>query len=528
MSKVASRKLRFWGGGVVLVVLLALGLVGLTSTPRASASDQPAVVQGPTDEEVARIESISNVFRKVAQKVTPAVVRVNVTAGFKKTEKGEKEESDEPKTPGLPEELRKFFKDHGFGIPEMPRQWKNMPRVGMGSGVIIDARNGYVLTNNHVVDGADPAEVEVTTYDHRRLKPEWIRTDEMSDVAILKLKNPGGLAELKLGDSDKVQVGDWVLAVGSPFGARLSNTVTFGIISAKGREMEGLSIDYQNFLQTDAAINPGNSGGPLVNFRGDMIGLNTAIASTTAQYAGVGFALPSNMVKWVVTQLIEHTKVARGYLGVQIQNLEDQPGLAKSFGLTTSKGVVITEVMGAPARKAGLKAGDVVLGIDGKDIATTTDLSSRVAMIRPGTKAKFHIWRDNKAQDIEVTIGQQPKGFHTRMGPNVPKEGESEEETAGKIDTLGITVAPLTETNGKKFGWKGDEGGLLIAAVEPGSEASNLGLQPGDLIVQVQGKPVKSVEEFRHETTKEDLAKGVRLMVKSPRTGTHYLFLQNR
>ncbi len=526
MCQTRYKRVGVLGGLGLLAAVVALSAyVGLGSRD-VRAQEQPTIA-GPTEEEIARVEAISSVFRKVAQKVTPAVVRIRVEAGTAKSDKEDAEDSKDSKKRDIPDELRKFFRDHG--LPDIPRQWR-MPdfrqRLGMGSGVIIDARNGYVLTNNHVVDDADPKEVTVTTADQRRFKAEWIRTDEMSDVAVIKLKNPERLSELKLGDSDKVQVGDWVIAVGSPFGESLSKTVTFGIISAKGRDMLGLAIDYQNFLQTDAAINPGNSGGPLVNMRGEIIGLNTAIASGTAQYAGVGFALPSNMAKWVMTQLIEHSKVVRGYLGVQIQNLEDQPGLAKSFGLKSDKGVVITDVMGSPAKAAGLKAGDVITGIDGKEVATTTELSGRVAMLRPGTKAKFQVWREGKPKDIEVTVGQQPKDFRPRGGP-LPRDGESGDEVAGKIDSLGITVVPLDETNGKKYDWKGTEGGLLVTEVDPGGVAGR-DISVGDLILQVHDKPVKSVEEFRKLTGKEALAEGIRITVKSRRAGVHFLYLQSK
>jgi len=515
---------KMFAGGLVLLAATAFSTLGVLPTSKVHAQDSVATA-GPTDEEIARVEAISSVFRKVAQKVTPAVVRIRAESGVKKPDA----EDEDAKKPDMPDELKKFFKDRG--LPDMPKFWKrfpDQPRMGLGSGVIIDAKNGYVLTNNHVVADADPNDVTVFTADQRRFKPEWIRTDEMSDVAVMKLRSAENLVEVKLGDSDKIQVGDWVLAIGSPFGEHLSKTVTFGIVSAKGRDV-GLSIDYQNFIQTDAAINPGNSGGPLVNLRGDVVGLNTAIASGTAQYAGIGFALPSNMVKWVVGQLIQDSRVTRGYLGVQIQNLEDQPGLAKSFGLKSSKGVVITEVMGVPARDAGLKSGDVILTIDGKEIANTTDLSGRVAMIIPGAKARFGIWRDGKSKDIEVTIGKQPKGFHTRVVGSAPKDSEAEEEVAGKIDILGITVAALSESNGKKFGWKGDEGGLLITEVEPRSEASDtFHLQPGDVIAQAQGKPVKTVEEFRKLATKQSLADGIQIMIKSKRSGSRYIYLQTR
>jgi len=546
----------------LLVIAAVLGVVVLFLPPPARAADQnPAASAGPTEKEIASVEAISSVLRKAAQQVTPAVVHVHARGVLTQGEEGKKDKQDEKekgdekakskeerkREEELLEPFRRFFEKHGgpqgFKFPEdlkkYYRQHPPIPREGMGSGVIVDAKKGYVLTSRHVVEHAEPEGVTVRTADNRKLSVEWIRTDEKTDVAVLKVKFPEKLHEAKLGDSDKLEVGDWVLAIGSPFGPWLTKTVTFGIVSAKGRSGLSLDLDYQDFIQTDAAINPGNSGGPLVSLRGEVIGINTAIvvpssgaqlpwAQRLPQNAGIGFSVPSNLIKWVMAQLIEHEKVVRGYLGVLIQGLEDQPGLAGTYGLKEDKGVIVNEVRGEPARKAGLKPDDVILSIDGKEVRNTKDLAGRVAMIRPGTKAKFGIWRDGKAKDLDVIIGEQPKDFTTRVSMRRPGV-RYEKVKGGKIEALGVTVEPLTDRNGKKYGWKGEEGGLLITKVESGSDAEEFRLMPGDLILGVQRTPVNSVQDLRKMMNKKALAKGVRLVVKRFSTGaTDNLFMRNR
>ncbi|MBN1346669.1 MAG: Do family serine endopeptidase [Phycisphaerae bacterium] len=549
MCTKTSRRWQVISGVLLIGMIGGISLVTWQSTARA---DNQAQIAGPTEQEIAGVEAISSVFRKVAAKVTPAVVQIHAKSGMPKPAKKDKDEAEGkkpekgPDLENLPEPFRQFFKEYGKDGSEQlpdelrrfykkyPHGMKEIPRMGMGSGFIFDAKNGYVLTNNHVIEGAEPENVSVFTADKREFAVDWIRTDPKTEVAVVKLKSPENLTEIKFGDSSKVQVGDWVLAVGSPFHSRLAKTVTFGIVSAKGRDLD-LAIDYQDFIQTDAAINPGNSGGPLVNLRGEVIGINTAIASPVssfssgAQNAGIGFALPANLAKWVTTQLIEHKEVVRGYLGVVIQSLDDQPGLAKTYGLDSSKGVVVSGVgEGTPAAKAGLKLDDVVLSINGQDVSDNRQLSNRVAMLRPGTKATFKIWRDRKPMDVEVTIGMQPKGFSTR-GKLRDMQMEDQEPEAGKIETLGVTVAPLTEANGKKYGWKGDEGGLLITGIDPEGEAAEFRLRQGDLILKVQGNEIKTIEELRKLTDKKALAEGVRMYVKSQATGGGTnLFLKNR
>ncbi len=524
----------------LVAAFAAVSLVLATWQFAANADEKSEEIQGPTEQEIATVQTISSVFHKVAKKATPAVVHIQAKSGVPEAqeeddaeENGDAEEEKQPDIdelmPNLPEPFKEFFKKHKLPKGFKFRGPRSMPRVGMGSGAIIDSKKGYVLTSNHVVAGAKPENITVFTSDKRKLSVEWVRTDKMTDVALLKLKDTKNLHEIKLGDSSKVEVGHWVLAIGSPFRRSLNKTVTFGIVSAKGREGLALDIDYQDFIQTDAAINPGNSGGPLINLRGEVIGINTAIASNSGGNEGIGFAIPINLVKWVVGQLIEHKEVVRGYLGVGIQSLEDQPGLAKTYGLKEDKGVIISGVAkGSPAAKAGLKVDDVVLAINGKEVKNNKELASRVAMMRPGTKATFKIWRDRKTIEVPVTIGEQPEGFRTR-GFLRQFETEDQPSKAEEIETLGINVAPLNQTTGEEYGWEGDEGGVLVTEVEDGSEAEGLGIQKGDLIQSVQGNEIKTVEELRKMTDKKALADGVRMYVKHHRTksGTT-VFLKSR
>ncbi len=534
-----SRKCWILSGALLTGLCAAL----LTPQTSATAAEKAQPIAGPTETEIARIEAISSVFRKVTHQVRPAVVHIQAKSGTTKEkvkdkakdkdeDKGKEDEKSE-ELKRLPEPFRRFFDENGrgrhplFKSPDDLRkffedqdEWtKRIPRVGLGSGVIVDAQNGYVLTSRHVIEFAEPDTVTVFTDDNRKLYVEWIREDEKTDVAVLKLKSPKDLHELKLGDSDQLDVGDWVLAVGSPFGPQFSSTVTFGIVSAKGRSNLGLGIDYQDFIQTDAAINKGNSGGPLVNLRGEVVGINTAILSPTGMSAGIGFSVPANLVKWVMTQLIEHKKVVRGYLGVIIQSLEDQPGMSGTYGLESNEGVVVSDVRSGPAQKGGMRIDDVILELDGAKIANATDLQNRVAMIRPGTKAKFKIWRDRKAIELMVTIGEQPKDFRTHVRGRLSGVEPGEVE-GGEIKSLGVTVEPLTETNGRKYGWKGDEGGLLITTVDPDSETETfLRLKAGDLIQAVNKEPVKTIKELEKATSEEALKKGVRIYVRDHQTG---------
>jgi serine protease Do len=411
--------------------------------------------------------------------------------------------------PDLPEEFRDFFgpdffdRFHNF---RMPRDGQE--QQGLGTGVIV-SEDGYVLTNNHVVRGAD--EVTVTLSDDRALKAKIVGTDAKTDLAVLKIE-ARDLVPAALGDSDQAEVGDWVLAIGSPFG--LDQTVTAGIISAKGRHMR--IAEYEDFIQTDAAINPGNSGGPLVNLQGQVIGINTAIASRSGGYQGVGFAIPSNMVTMVKDAILKQGHVQRGRLGALIQNLNED--LAKSFGYDSSKGVLVGDVLkDSPAEKAGLKTGDIVVKFNGRSVETADQLRNAVAATPPGTKAEVVFFRDGKQQKLSLTIGELED---ERVAATDSPRGESP-------TPWGLSVQTLTPELARQLGADRDEQGVVITDVEPGSTAARVGLRPKDTIVSVGNTPVRSVREFREAVDKAGAGGGIRLQVKRE-DGRLFVFLKPR
>ncbi len=426
-------------------------------------------------------------FREVAKQVSPAVVYIQV----------EKEiESSQMSNPfgGTPfgeEFFRRFF-----GEPPRQGQPKQGPKrrsSGQGSGFIISA-DGYIMTNNHVVGDAD--KVTVQMLDGREYTAEIIGTDAPTDVALIKIDAEEKLPFLKLGNSDRLEVGDWVLAFGNPFG--LSHTLTAGIVSAKGRTGIGLT-DYENFIQTDAAINPGNSGGPLVNLDGEVIGMNTAIFSRSGGYMGIGFAIPINMVKNIRAQLVEHGSVTRGRLGVYIQDLNKD--LAESFELKQTKGILVAQVVeGSPAEDADLKQGDVILELDGQQVEKVATFRNKIAMTRPGTEVELLILRDGKQKKIKVEIGTL--------------EAADKESPAGskKLPKLGMSLQKLTDELAEQLGYEGAEG-VLVAAVEAGSLADRAGISRGDLIEEVNRQPVTEPNQVK-ELIKESKKKTVLLLVR--------------
>jgi len=361
--------------------------------------------------------------------------------------------------------MRDPFFRRFFEIPNMPRQRETS---SLGSGVIIDAKNGYIITNNHVIDKAD--EITVTLSDARQLSAKLIGTDPESDIAVVKVE-PKDLTELPVADSAQLQVGDFVVAIGNPFG--LGQTVTSGIVSALGRS--GLGIEgYEDFIQTDASINPGNSGGALVNLRGELVGINTAILAPNGGNVGIGFAIPSNMASHIKNNLVEHGSVKRGQLGVNIQDLT--PELAQAFGLKQAQGAVITAVQAkSPAAKAGLEPGDIVISINDKPVKSSQEIRNTIGLLPLGEEVKLEILRGGEAQTVKAEIAA-PK--------IVQEEGQK----------IHVKLAGLLLRNATP----GDQAeGVLIEKINTGSYAFQAGLRPGDVIVMANRQPVASLDELK-------------------------------
>jgi len=495
---------------VVALAVLCLVLAGPPLARRIAF----AVETGRQDANIAALVELSKhdkmsvLFREVAKAVKPAVVVVHVK---------QKVAYESMPMPQMDDFMRRFFGDDTPGRfrrktpqPQQPRQ--EFYRRGLGSGVIVNADKGYVLTNWHVVRDADA--VEVALHDGRKCQAEWVRTDKQTDLAVLKIK-PDRLMEAPLGDSDTMDVGDWVLAIGAPEG--LPQTVTAGIISAKGRTTG--RGGYENYLQTDAAINHGNSGGPLVNMRGQVIGINTAIVSRTGVNEGIGLSIPSNMVKNIMRQLIDSGEVVRGYLGVAIQNVDQ--GLAKSFDLPNTDGALVASVgKDTPAEKAGLQDGDFIVAVDGKPVKNVNELRNRVAAVKPNTTVDVRVYRGGKKKTLKVTIGQQPADFSSALGGETP--GGGDDRTASRF---GLKVVTMGDQHAEKFGLDSSLEGVVVLEVAPGSDAADKGIQPGDIITHVRGKKIASAGAFTRALAPENAQKGVRLRIRDRQGGTRYVFI---
>ncbi|MGH7259758.1 MAG: DegQ family serine endoprotease [Nitrospiraceae bacterium] len=440
----------------------------------ASTALQPAVGDG-------------HGFVQIAKAVKPAVVNVFST----RSGRGE----GPPMTPFDDPFFRRFFGDEFFRRFEQPHRKER----GLGSGVIVES-NGLIVTNNHVVSKAD--EIKVFLSDKREFKAKLIGTDAKTDIAVLKIE-ADGLHTIAWADSDKLEVGEFVLAVGNPFG--LTQTVTLGIVSALGRAA-GIA-EYEDFIQTDAAINPGNSGGALVNVQGELVGINTAIYSQSGGNMGIGFAVPSNLARSVVEQLVKHGKVVRGWLGVSIQDLS--PELASQFGLPEPKGVLVSEVLDdSPAKRAGLERGDVIVEYDGKPAENPTQLRNAVAQTIVGKKVVVKFIRDKKARTGEVTIVEQPKNIAQAGG----EEGGEGASSPGLLSAL--DVRELTSELATRFGLGANERGVLIVRVQPGSMADEAGLKEGDLILEVNRQPTATFKAYERVAAKLGKNQAVLLLIK--------------
>ena len=413
-------------------------------------------------------------FSGLVKEVAPAVVNVSTTEKVSGGPMMDLPFQDLPQDSPFRDFFKHYFNGQGQG--------ENHPMVehSLGSGFIIDA-TGYVVTNNHVVGKA--TEISVKLSDGKTYKAKLVGRDERTDLALLKITADHPLPALPWGDSDKSQVGDWVIAVGNPFG--LGGTVTAGIVSARGRDLhEG---PYDNFIQTDAAINRGNSGGPMFNMDGQVIGINSAIYSPNGGSVGIGFAIPSSIAQPVIAQLREHGSVERGFLGVQIQGVT--PDVAESLGLKGAAGALVAKITkGSPSETAGLRQGDVITQFNGKEIKELRDLTRSVADTRPGTNAPITIWRDGHEMQLSVDVGKMPaQSVAEASEPSatgVPVTGEH------KVASLGLTLGTLTSDSRTELGLDKAVKGALVTDVQDGAVAAEHGLRPGDVIVKVGQEPV--------------------------------------
>ncbi|HEX2853822.1 MAG TPA: DegQ family serine endoprotease [Opitutaceae bacterium] len=443
-------------------------------------------------------------YSPIVKRVAPAVVKVVTREKAKEIEMtrgGGGSPFDDPR-------FREFF-----GLPPAEpgspnRRMQRPPQQqGLGSGVIVSS-DGYILTNNHVVAGAD--NVKITLSDGRELTAKVVGTDEKTDVAVLKIEAKN-LSPVTFADSNDVQVGDRVLAVGNPFG--LGQTVTTGIVSATGRAVS-LGVDYADFIQTDAAINPGNSGGALIDMQGRLIGINTAILSRTGGFQGIGFAIPADLARYVMDSIVQDGKVTRGFLGVSIQDLT--PALAESFNRKNTQGALVRDVTeDSPAAKAGIQSGDILLEVNGKPVADSQRLRFAVAEVRPGAEANLKLVREGKEQTVKVTVGDQP-GEQRLSGTGGPAAKDE-----GSLNGVGVT--DLTPAARGEFDIPASVRGALVTQVDPDSPSAAAGLNPGDVIQEINGKAVRTSEEAIKLTEKTETGK-TRLKLWS-RGGTHYLIV---
>ena len=437
------------------------------------------------------VQQFSDAFADVAEAAKPAVVTI-ITDKIMKVPNND---------------LYFFF--NPYMDPNSDKEYKTN---ALGSGVIVDASKGYILTNNHVVEDMD--NIKVKLFDKREYKAKIMGTDPKSDLAILKIE-ADNLRELRLGNSDKLRVGEWVMAVGSPFSENLSHTVTTGIVSAMGRSNIIRGQSYEDFIQTDAAINPGNSGGALLNMKGELIGINTAIATGGYEKGnrGVGFAIPSNMSKRIMSDLIDKGYVTRSWLGVYIQPLDADA--AKALEMESRDGALITQVVNdSPAEAAGIEEGDVIVKFDNKKISDPSNLRNIVSLMPPGSKSDIVIFRNGSKKILKVTLQELKDGKQVAV------------KTSSNTSVLGLELKEINSALIQKYNLKEDDGKIIVVAVEPGSEAADKGLVEGDVIKRVGTQQVRSLKEFKKKE-KASRARGSLLLLVKKNDGSSLFITLN-
>jgi serine protease Do len=457
---------------VLLTGAVLLAIANIAASDRAAdktnSAKAPPVSLAVDDRPVARDGKLGFSFSPVVKKVTPSVVKITATM------KG-KEVRTQEVFPGMDDPFfRRFFGDN----PGRNRVYRTPPQRGVGSGVIV-TKDGYILTNNHVVDDADS--VKISLQDGREFTAKVVGKDPKTDVAVLRV-DAKDLPAIDIADSDKIEIGDLVLAVGNPFD--IGQTVTMGLVSATSRGTLGL--DYEDFIQTDAAINPGNSGGALVDAEGRLIGINTAILSRSGGNQGIGFAIPVNLARDVMNSLVTDGKVTRGYFGVMIQDVT--PALARELDLKQRKGALVGDVVPkSPADKAGIKTGDVVIELNGKPVTDSRHLKLAVARAKPGETVHVKVLRDGSNKALDVTVKELPE-------PDQLAKSDSQQGDEGEA-LKGVAVADLDPQTRRQFKIPDTVRGVIVKDVEPGSAAAESGLQPGDVILEINKHPVKDAED---------------------------------
>lgn len=449
----------------------ALGVIGVgAAAEHLLSQSRPAIADDAPASQAVESSTPSGLldFPTLAKKIGPAVVNISTSRLVENAQ-----ENDDP--------MSQFW--HHFFGQRTPHG--SQKQTSIGSGFVVDPE-GTIVTNFHVVDGAE--KITVTLSDGKNYNAQVLGKDPKTDIAIIRIKAPQALPVAALGDSDRLEVGEWVMAVGNPFG--LDHTVTSGIVSAKGRNIG--AGPYDDFIQTNASINPGNSGGPLVNLRGEVIGINTVIFSESGGNIGIGFAIPANLVKEILPQLERNGKVVRGYVGLSLQQVT--PAVAELLGVEKTDGALIAGVVkGGPAQRAGIKSGDVITKFDGKVITNSTDLPAQVARTAPGTTAPIELVRDGKRLSVALTVGQVK---------------EEASVLKAEDDELGLAVESVTDDVASELGLDRAEG-VVVIAVKPDSSADNAGVEEGDVIVEINQNPVRDLYEYNFELAKIGSGKSV-------------------